>query len=311
MNFQTPAAEPSASQPSDTTPSNAQRSDASATETLADHFASIQAFGSDLPEEPPGRVLNWFRQVVTLLGITAFHGTLSFVASLCLLLTIRFLFFTSRAGIESILLFVAAVIVGGLIAATQLMIVCRYEEYPFHLLLARRLRRVIAGRRNPVVRPNEDGTRFCEIVPQERWNLLRLETASDLVWVRIDNNGVWMEGDRNRYHFGPSSILGAIPQSFTPAGGWTQLHAAMIYVRTPDGPEEIPLIYRDFQFANMKSSERRRQRDAMVNAICEIARGSEYEPIYVPTATNPSQASDTPGNNNPYAPPRTTSHTGA
>ncbi len=306
MTFQTPASVPSTSQQS-----AAEQSNVSPTEAMADHFASIQSFGSDLPDEAPGRVLNWFRQMVTLLGITAFHGTLSFVASLCLLLTIRFVFFTSRPGIEGILLFVAAVIVGGLIAATQLMIVCRYEEYPFHLLLARRLRRVIAGRRNPVVHPNEEGSRFCEIVPQERWNRLRLETATDLVWVRIDGDGVWMEGDRHRYHFGPSSILGAIPQSFTPAGGWTQLHAALIYVRTPDGPEEIPLVYRDFRFANMNSSDRRLQRDAMVDAICEIARGSEYEPIYVPTATNPSQAPDTSASNNPYAPPRMTSHTGA
>lgn len=285
-------------------------SESEPTKAPSDHFASIQAFGSDLPEDTPGRVLNWFRQVATVLGIAAFHGTLSFIASLCLLLTIRFVFFTPRVGVQEILLFVAAVLSGGLIAIVQLTIVGRYEEYPFHLLLARRLRRVIAGRRNPVVDPSDNRARFCEIVPQERWKRLRLETASDLVWIRIDENGVWMEGDRNRYHFGPSSILGAIPQSFTPAGGWTQLHAAMIYVRTTDGPEEIPLVYRDFRFANMKSSQRRHQRDGMVDAICQIARGSEYEPIHLPPQTSPSQTMVAPIDNNPYAPPQAMSRPG-
>ncbi|WDQ14708.1 hypothetical protein [Rhodopirellula sp. P2] len=284
--------------------------ESSSNQSVSSHFASIQTFGTDLPNERPGRVLNWFRQIVTLLGITAFHGSLTFIASLCVLLSVRFVFFTPQVDVAGSLLFVAAIVVGGLTATLQLTIVSRYEEYPFHLLLARRLRRVIAGRRCPVVRPSDQGSRFCEIVPQERWNRLRLETASDLVWVRIDENGVWMEGDRNRYHFAPSSILGAIPQSFTPAGGWAQLHAAMIYVRTENGPEEIPLVYRDFRFASMKSADRRRQRDTMVDAICEIARGSEYEPICVPGETNPSKVTTSNIDNNPYAPPRMTSHTG-
>ncbi|WP_233215783.1 hypothetical protein [Rhodopirellula bahusiensis] len=300
MTIQTPAIAPDEPFPDEPGPN----------ETVSDHFAAIQEFGSDLPAERPGRVLNWFRQIVTLLGITVFHGTLAFIASMCFIVTVRFVFFSSRVDAYGTLLFVGSVIVGGLVALTQLTIVCRYEEYPFHLLLARRLRRVIAVRSNPVVRPSDDGARFCEIVPQERWNRLRLETASDLVWVRVDENGVWMEGDRHRYHFGPNSILGAIPQSFTPAGGWTQLHAAMIYVRTADGPEEFPLVYRDFQFANMKSADRRRQRDAMVDAICEIARGSEYEPISVPGLSNEAHLSVVQANDNPYAPPRMTSNTG-
>jgi hypothetical protein len=291
--------------------SDAPPTPSSGIELVSDHFASIQAFGTDLAEERPGRVLNWFRQVVTLLGITAFHGSLCFIACSCVLLTVRFVFFTQQVDLVGILWFATAVAVGGLAGLLQIMIVSRYEEYPFHLLLARRLRRVIQSRQNPVVSPGDEGTRFCEIVPQERWKLLRLETAADLAWVRIDSNGVWMEGDRNRYHFPPSSILGAIPQSFTPAGGWAQLHAAMIYVRTEDGPEEIPVIFRDFRFAEMNSAERCRQRDAMVEAICEIARGSEYEPICVPTDTTRSQASEAPASNNPYAPPPMTSHTGA
>ncbi|MFG0267882.1 MAG: hypothetical protein ACF8AM_22425, partial [Rhodopirellula sp. JB055] len=108
--------------------------ESSGNELVLNHFASIQAFGTDLAEERPGQVLNWFRQLVTLLGITAFHGSLSFIACLCVLLTVRFVFFTQQVDVIGILCFIAAITVGGLIGVLQLTIVSRYEEYPFHLL---------------------------------------------------------------------------------------------------------------------------------------------------------------------------------
>lgn len=280
-------------------------------EPMSSHFASIQRFGTDLPNESPGRVLHWFRQIVTLLAITAFHATLSFSALAMILIAIRGFFFAPGLSLIGMLGLSVAAIAAITVGAFQMLIVTRYEEYPFHWLLARRLRRVIAKRRHAIVEPRDVSSRFCEVVPKDRWKLLRMETAADLVYVRIDEDGVWMEGDRQRYHFPPKCILGAMPQSFSPAGGWTQLHAAMIYVRTMDGPEEIPVIYRDFSFAEMGSGERRRQRDQMVEAVCEIARGSEYEPISMPEDVRELAEPAGTDSLNPYAPPRMVSHTGA
>jgi hypothetical protein len=160
----------------------------------------------------------------------------------------------------------------------QFALVFMYPEWPLNRLLAARLARGIAARPDPLVAPSADGVRVVELVPRSRWQKLALETATDLMLLRVDSRGVWMTGDRSEYSLPRDSILGAELHAVTPSGWFTATHMVILYVRTEDGPVELPVAYRDHGFGSLRSSRRRAQASELLGRILQIANGHRFQP---------------------------------
>ena len=74
----------------------------------------------------------------------------------------------------------------------------------------------------------------------------------------------------------------------------------ILYIRTGDGPIELPIFYRDYGFGDLARSKRRAQTAALADQINSIAAGLQYTP---PTVA-PSMPRSSPHQSiNPYAAP--------
>ena len=155
-----------------------------------------------------------------------------------------------------------------------------YPEWPINQLLCSRLRSAISRRPN---RPNwvmDPEHRVVELVPRVNWSGSQwaLETATDLLLLRIDSCGVQMEGDRDRYVLPHQSIMGAELHTIRPPGWFTDVHMVAIYARTESGPIEIPISYRDHRLGRLRCSRRRAEAIDLVDKINQVATGGTYQP---------------------------------
>lgn len=156
-----------------------------------------------------------------------------------------------------------------------------YPEWPMNRLLVRRLRKACRSRlvsRSPASgrrRDWIDSARMVEWVPRENWGATRLDTAEDVMFIRIDDQGVELEGDVSFYHFPPASIIDVEVQSIRPAGCFHSLHFVILTIRSEDGPVEFPLSYRDHSIGRLRSSHRLRQTHELAQAIRGIASGGD------------------------------------
>jgi hypothetical protein len=183
--------------------------------------------------------------------------------------------------------------------AAQFVVVFVYPEWPMNRRLSARLRRHVADRTD---RPNwvtDPDLRVVELVPRERWNRLLLDTATDLLLLRVDSAGVMMEGDCDRYALPAESILGVELESIRPSGWFTDTHMVVIYARTDAGPVELPISYRDHQFGGLRNLRRRDQAMELVHRITNIAKGQQFQPLSGTERPRESTSLDA----NPYAPP--------
>ncbi len=184
--------------------------------------------------------------------------------------------------------------------AGQFVIVFVYPEWPTNRWLTARLRAAVAQRTDRGSWVADANHRVVELVPRERWNQMLLDTATDLMLIRVDASGVHMEGDRDRYEIPCESILGVELHSIRPTGWFTDTHMVIIYARTEDGPIELPISYRDHEFGCLRNSRRREQALALVDEINRIAKGGFYGPLSVPAANTIQPESISV---NPYAAP--------
>ncbi len=191
----------------------------------------------------------------------------------------------------------AVILLSPLWLCMQVALVFLYPEWPLNLLLCWRLRQSIRLRDDPIVSPWNESFRVVELVPQERQRRMALDTATDLMLIRIDDQGVWMTGDESEYELPRESILSAEVQSVRPAGWFTATHMVVVYVRTADGPIELPISYRDHSLGSLRSSARRVDAQELAEQINAIAVGQHYLPP-LETANHRPQPSS-----NPYAPP--------
>jgi hypothetical protein len=178
----------------------------------------------------------------------------------------------------------------------QFALVFMYPEWPLNRLLALRVCRSVEARPNPLVSPTEGGVRVVELVPRTRWHKLALETATDLMLIRVDDKGVWMSGDRCEYSLPRDSILGAELHRVTPSGWFTATHMVIVYVRTDDGQIELPVAYRDHGIGSLRSSQRCAHAAELLASILEIANGHRYQPPTEPPRRVVSQAPRWSGN---------------
>lgn len=188
-----------------------------------------------------------------------------------------------------------------------------YPEWPVNQSLVWRLRRTCRRRNRAGSGPGEwiETARMVELVPRDNWRQTRLDTAEDVMLIRVTDHGVMMEGDRFRYFFPPASILDAHVESLRPGGCFHRLHFAILTARTEHGPQEFPLAFRDHGWSELRSSRRYRATHQLCERILSIATGSDM------SLTNPYAADEWTANSphvgvaapkqpnrNPYAAPR-------
>ena len=164
----------------------------------------------------------------------------------------------------------------------QFALVFLYPEWPLNRVLSHRLLQSLAKRDAPLVPPGDSATRVVELVPRSRWSKLALESATDLMLIRIDAEGVWMSGDRREYYLPRNSILGAELQSIKPSGWFTHSHMVIVFARSEEGQIELPLAYRDHPLGSLRSSRRRSEAIELADRINAIARGNFYHPPIEP-----------------------------
>ena len=159
----------------------------------------------------------------------------------------------------------------------QFCLVFVYPEWPVNTALCQRLRDSVLNRNDRASWVFQDAEiRVVELVPRERWHASSFETATDLLMLRVDTSGVWMEGDCDRYELPPESILGAEFVSIRPSGWFTSTNMVVITVRTAAGPIELPIAFRDHTLGTLRNSRRRMAAIALANDINLIAKGVQY-----------------------------------
>ena len=180
----------------------------------------------------------------------------------------------------------------------QFCMVFVYPEWPINIALCDKLRDSVASRTGPLVADEFD--RVVELVPRDRWFRNAFETATDLLAMRVDENGVWLEGDVDRYELPADSILSAEFQAIRPPGWFTSTNMVIITAKTATGAVELPIAYRDHQFGNLRNSRRRRRAMRLVDKINQIAKGGHYQMVAPPSSHVIARAANT---SNPYAAP--------
>ncbi|MEO1526171.1 MAG: hypothetical protein AAFX06_12095 [Planctomycetota bacterium] len=217
---------------------------------------------------PPGRVLSapWAMATTLFIGIAPAFLTalpLIFLAGLASLAKSVWTTWTVLGGV-------------GMSMSILAFWLLSYPEWPTNRCLHWRLNRVVRRRgKHALVSPNRQ-TRMAEWVPRENWRSPRLETAADVMLLRVDRDGVWMEGDRARYHFTPSSLIDVSLQSVRPAGCFHQLHFVVLIVRTDKGPVEYPIAYRDHGLTSLSSHARYIDAAELCQQIAAIATGGDF-----------------------------------
>ena len=141
--------------------------------------------------------------------------------------------------------------------------------------------------------------RMVEFVPRQNWGATRLETAEDIMLIRVDRHGVHMEGDVARYHFPAGSIIDVATESIRPVGCLHVLYYVVLTVRTHDGPMEFPLSYRDHGIGQLSSGARYGHALSLCQSISQIATGGDF------TYCDPGHTELPPPRcDNPFAVPR-------
>jgi energy-coupling factor transporter transmembrane protein EcfT len=267
------------------------------TEDTNVQFARI----TPVDRQQAGKVLNpwnliWYNLLV-------FGFLVTFGVGWCFLLAVTgFLlgvFFGASAMASAI--FATLLVLVGYLCLLFLCFGFAYPEWPLNRVFCRQFLRSVALREDPVLTPLDPLIRVVELVPRNRWQKkFCLDTATDLMLIRVDERGVWMQGDRYRYELPAESILGAELESTRPPGSYPMFRV-ILYVRTEAGPIDLPISYRDHSWGSLRSSRRRAQAEALAEQINGIARGQLYRPLQSPIVDDLSRTASWSGN--PYAAP--------
>jgi hypothetical protein len=196
------------------------------------------------------------------------------------------------------------------VLAAQILWAGAYPEWPLNQLLLHRLRNRCRPRQTGVPHDWIETARMVEWVPRENWAATQLDTAEDVMLIRVNHWGVEMEGDAARYQVPASSIIDVEVESIRPTGCFHWLHFVILTVRGENGPMEFPLSFRDHKLGRLRSSHRQRQAYDLSQMIRAVATGGEMTYRVdirheVTTQRAYSQtANSAAGSVNPYAAPR-------
>lgn len=185
-----------------------------------------------------------------------------------------------------------------LFCATVFLVVCVsisqcYPEWPINYRLMALMNQAVKRRADAIVRPDQEGVRFAEFVPLERSRAVKLDTAIDVMLVRVDDSGLRMEGDRCRYFLPSESIVNVSLEDQRPLGWLVKNYYIVVLARTESGITSIRFALRDFKFGSLKPSRRELATNELAQKIASIACGVAEEP----------EAIIAEDNLNPYLPP--------
>ncbi|MEL6105096.1 MAG: hypothetical protein AAFU85_03635 [Planctomycetota bacterium] len=201
-----------------------------------------------------------------------------------------------------------AAAVGAAVSASLLLLgywLISYPEWPANQGLRKRLVRAIRRRDPREIAAEEPlgAQRMVEWVPRDNWIATELETASDVMLIRVDECGIDMEGDKQRYRFPAAAIIDVGVESTRPAGCFHQMHFVVLWLRTETGPIEFPIAYRDHGLSSLASKIRYQDAMELCQRIANIATGGDFSYQHS-THETPSRPAHQPLN--PFAAPRMT-----
>jgi len=92
--------------------------------------------------------------------------------------------------------------------------------------------------------PDDPSAVFVEWVPRENWGQLKLETAADFGFIKVDQQGerILYEGDRKRFVVPKGALLACSPEEESSATGGNRL--IVIKGHHPDTAWEAPVTLR-------------------------------------------------------------------
>ncbi len=267
------------------------------TEDTNDHFARI----TPVDRQQAGKVLNTWNLVWYNLLVFGFLVTIGVGWCFVLAVTGFLLGVLIGASAMASAVFAALLVLVGYVCLLFLCFGFAYPEWPLNRVFCRQFLRSVEHREDPVRTPFDPLTRVVELVPRNRWHKkFCLDTATDLMMIRVDEQGVWMQGDHYRYELPAASILGAELESARPPGSYPMFRVTL-YVRTEAGPIDLPISYRDHSWGSLRSSRRRAQAEALAAQINGIATGHLYRPLQSPIISHRPTIACWSGN--PYAAP--------
>lgn len=267
------------------------------TQDTKDLFARIT------PVDPQyaGKVLNPWNLVWYNLLVFGFLVTFGIGWCLFLAVTGFFLGMFIGASATASAVFAALLVLVGYLCMLFLCFGFAYPEWPLNCVFCRQFLRSVERRDDPFLSPFDPRIRVVELVPRNRWHKkFCLDTATDLMMIRVDQQGVWMQGDHDRYELPAESILGAELESTRPPGCYPMFRVTL-YVRTPTGPIDLPISYRDHKWGSLRSSQRRAQAESLAAQINGIAKGHRYRPLQSPIIDHQPRTASWSAN--PYAAP--------
>jgi hypothetical protein len=139
------------------------------------------------------------------------------------------------------------------------------------------VRREFPRRGTHVVDPNDPEALFVEIVPKLNWGKVKLETASDVGFLRMDKERreILFEGDKEYWRIPASAVTSCEVEVFVEGQGShaaTKLYYTVLRAQHPDGFWEAPIRKRG-NTGIFASGKRRRRAEELRRKILEL-RGS-------------------------------------
>jgi len=151
--------------------------------------------------------------------------------------------FRSGDGVplERLLLGLGLMGVGFLLSSLSLVVSLLHAGTFGNLYLKARMRRHSAMRPGRLVRAEDPGARFIEVVPRENWHRVMLDTASDVGFLQVDTERreLLFEGDRERWRIPGAAILSCAPEPLT-VGGGMKYYMITLRANHPEGNWERP-----------------------------------------------------------------------
>lgn len=253
----------------------------------SDHLAQI----SPVVNQRRGQVLNLKNLVLNAVLLVLIHTSWIFV--------LFAVFFTTGSPRMLSPALTALLLVLGI--GFQVMINRCYPEWPLNHLVRRRLKRRLRRCGHLPDKNKHTDLVFAEWIPRDRWQGQHLDNAVDVMFARVEAGNLIMAGDQYHYLIPGASILDVEFQTVTLRGWMTPTHLVILTLRTEEGPIEMPMARRDFEFGSLRPSQRRLLTLQWCDELMSIARGSEYA---APLIAREPYATDR--SSNPYHPPLTT-----
>ncbi|MEM6469260.1 MAG: hypothetical protein AAF802_06795 [Planctomycetota bacterium] len=227
-----------------------------------------------LNDEHVGRVLSFWWKLLLNIVMFCIPATMSL-----LLLPVLAITFSYQTSAVRIVLPVAML----LAFAVQIRWATCYPEWPMNRWLVCRLRAAWRTRLDADVmhsnRLDVENGRVAEHVPRDRWAATRLDTAADVMLVSLHRDGITLFGEHAIYEFPSASLIDIHVETVRPKGCFHELHFIVITARTEQGPDEIPIALRDYQFGALRSANRQKQTVEMAAAMSsKITIGSFTDP---------------------------------